>query len=167
MLRALWLVMTSSVMYYWTDSRQHGIYLLSVGVNIFPSGIQLSFATCKIIRILESGILGFGIRNPAVKWNSESKFHWQRILNPQRGIQNPRLSWISLQGAISFMKQGWTCAKCLLFFFLPQLSPQKPLLKTHDVYLSQERHAQVVKKLIIWTSWEFRYGSRQSVLFKL
>ncbi|CAH3030835.1 unnamed protein product [Porites evermanni] len=26
------------------------------------------------------------------------------------------------------------------------LSPQKPLLKTHDVYLSQERHAQVVTK---------------------
>ena len=35
----------------------------------------------------------------------------------------------------------------LLLFFLRQLSPQKPLLKTHDVYLSQERHAQVVKKI--------------------
>ena len=45
--------------------------MLIVGVNIFASGIQLSFATCKIIRILESQILGFGIRNPAVNWNSE------------------------------------------------------------------------------------------------
>ena len=26
-------------------------------------------------------------------WNPESKFLWQRIRNPQRWIQNPRLSW--------------------------------------------------------------------------
>ena len=39
--------------------------------------------------------------------NAESKFHWQRIRNPvpgvwnlQRGIENPRLSWVPLYGAI-------------------------------------------------------------------
>ena len=55
-------------------------------------------------------ILGFGmrnspqwIRNPADDWNPKSlKFHWQRIRNPvpgiwnpQRGIQNPRLSYLT------------------------------------------------------------------------
>ena len=40
-------------------------------------------------------------------WNPESKFLWQRIQNPEpgirnplRGVQNPRLSWIPLYGAI-------------------------------------------------------------------
>ena len=54
---------------------------------------------------LESGNMGFGIlnlskkiRNPTNGWNAESKFYW-RIQNPQRGSQNPRLSWIPLRGA--------------------------------------------------------------------
>ena len=47
------------------------------------------------------------IRNPTNGWNSESKFHDQdwnsvpRILNSGRGIQNLRLSWMPLHGAIS------------------------------------------------------------------
>ena len=52
--------------------------------------------------LVESGILGFGIRN-YISRNLESKFYWQRVRNPVagirdpwRGIQNPRLSWISL-----------------------------------------------------------------------
>ena len=60
--------------------------------------------------LVELEILDLGIRNsaqeignPANDWNPESKFHWQGIgnsipgiWNPQRAIQNPRLSWISL-----------------------------------------------------------------------
>ena len=52
-------------------------------------GIQQSFA-------VESGILGFGIRdtaqeirNPTNDWNPESKFHSLEIRNPVRGIRNP------------------------------------------------------------------------------
>ena len=64
------------------------------------------------IFLLASGILGFGIRNtaqrirnPSNDWNPESNFYWQRledtgIQNPLRGIQNPKLSWIPLYGAI-------------------------------------------------------------------
>ena len=37
----------------------------------------------------------FGIRNPLC-WNPKSV---PGIQNPQRGIQNPRLSWIPLHGA--------------------------------------------------------------------
>ena len=51
-------------------------------------------------------IFACGIRNPTENWNSESKFHWQRIRNPvpgirnpRRGIENPRLSSIPLCGA--------------------------------------------------------------------
>ena len=33
---------------------------------------------------------------PTNGWNPESKFHYQRFRNPQRGIHNPRLSWIPL-----------------------------------------------------------------------
>ena len=50
----------------------------------------------------QSGVLGFEIRNTATQWNAESNFHWQGIRipvlefrNPQRGIQNPRMSWIT------------------------------------------------------------------------
>ena len=64
--------------------------------------------------LVESGILGFGIRNtsegiwnPTNDWNPESKFHWQTIRNPEPGIwyllrriHNPTLSWIPLHGAI-------------------------------------------------------------------
>ena len=32
----------------------------------------------------------------------ESGIHWAGIRNPQRGIQNPRLSWIPLHGAICY-----------------------------------------------------------------
>ena len=65
------------------------------------------------ILLLESRILGFGIRNtaqrirnPSNDWNPESNFYWKRlerdtgIRNPLRGIQNPKLSWIPLYGAI-------------------------------------------------------------------
>ena len=80
-------------------------------------------APCKVIPIpesvkfllVESEILGFGIRNTAQgirnvtdDWNSESRFHWQRlessIWNPESTTWNPesktRLSWILLYGAI-------------------------------------------------------------------
>lgn len=62
---------------------------------------------CKVIRIteskkyvlVESGILGFEIRNPAQgirnPWSPESS---NGIRNPQGGIQNPRLSLITLHG---------------------------------------------------------------------
>ena len=64
---------------------------------------------------VESGILGFGIwntalgiRNSSNDWNPESKFHSQRIRNPEAGvrnprsgIQNPRLSGIPFHGARS------------------------------------------------------------------
>ena len=40
-----------------------------------------------VVKVVESGILGFKIRNTA-----------QRIQNLLRGIQNPRLSWIPLHG---------------------------------------------------------------------
>ena len=68
--------------------------------------------------LLESEILAFGIwktaqgiRNPTDVWNSESTFHQQRpwnIWNPNSRwgiIQDPRLPWIPLHGAI-------TCVKC-------------------------------------------------------
>ena len=63
------------------------------------------------ILLVESGILDSGIRNtaqvirnPIIDWNSKTKSHWQGmnpvpgIRNPWRGIQNPRMSWIPLQG---------------------------------------------------------------------
>ena len=67
--------------------------------------------------VVESRILGIGIQNtaqgircPTNDWNLESKFPYQRIqnpvpgiLNPRCGIHNPRLSWISLHGAISLL----------------------------------------------------------------
>jgi len=44
-------------------------------------------------------------RIPANNWSPESEFHWQGIKNPvpgirdlQRGVQNPRLSWITSLG---------------------------------------------------------------------
>ena len=44
-----------------------------------------------------------GIRNPGI-WNPESyNRDWNQVpgmRNPRRGIQNPRLSWISLYGVI-------------------------------------------------------------------
>ena len=66
---------------------------------------------------LESGIHWAGIRNPVV-----------RIRNPQRGIQNPRLSWIPLHGAkLSQRKRGDTHSlrtkyKLLLLLLLLLLS---------------------------------------------
>ena len=59
------------------------------------------------IFVVESGIRGFRIRNPTNDWNPKSKFHGERIRNPiprirnpRRGIQNSRLSWISLHRRI-------------------------------------------------------------------
>ena len=84
-------------------------------------------APCKGIRIPESGtillreseILCFGIRNspqgipnPTNDWNPESSStdkYWNSvpgIRNPQRGIQNPRLSRIPLHGAKHRKKQS-------------------------------------------------------------
>ena len=60
---------------------------------------------------MESGILGFGIRNtaqgirnPTNDWNQNPSSNDKYgnpvpgIRNPQRGFQNPRLPWIPLHG---------------------------------------------------------------------
>ena len=49
----------------------------------------------KVLNVV-SGLLGFGILNAAQGVPESS--HWMQ--NPQRGIQNPTLSWILLHGAI-------------------------------------------------------------------
>ena len=55
--------------------------------------------------LVESGILGFGIRNPTQgiqnptkDWNSESKFHWQGIGNPQCRVKYPSLFLLPYMG---------------------------------------------------------------------
>ena len=49
---------------------------------------------------VESGILGFGIRNPSKDWNPESKFHWQRPESstwyPESTACSPESTWIPL-----------------------------------------------------------------------
>ena len=52
-----------------------------------------------------------GIRNPTNDWNLEFSIHQQGMWdwvpgfgNPHRGIQNPRLSWITLHEAINFLR---------------------------------------------------------------
>ena len=56
------------------------------------------------ILLMEFGILSFGIWNHTNDWNPESDLYWQILesssWNRQHGIQNPRLSWISLLVAI-------------------------------------------------------------------
>ena len=90
----------------------------------YKSGSHCAFTLCgsardavHVVRValsgnpdpLESGIQDSGtrnfaleIRNTAKDWHPESEFHWQEtwnpvpgIRNPHRGIQNPRLSWIT------------------------------------------------------------------------
>ena len=65
----------------------------------------------SLSRILGFGIWNWarGIQNLSNDWNPKSKFYWQwihntvlGIWNPQRWIQNPRLSWITLHGTIIF-----------------------------------------------------------------
>ena len=62
-------------------------------------------APCKGIHIVESGILGFGIRNPTSDWVPLTKtgiaYLESRIRNPWRRIRNPSLSWIPLLVAIA------------------------------------------------------------------
>ena len=89
--------------------------------TLFWEPLCFLFASFKGIRIpesrkfllVESEILGFGIRNAAQEirnpfehWTEESKVNWQRIRNPVPGIRNPRCgtqnarrSWISLQAS--------------------------------------------------------------------
>ena len=78
-------------------------------------------APCKVIRNPESGIqviLVSGIQNPPIMeskiqngiWNPESMdvesgIHGCGIRNPQHGIRNPGLSWITLHGAKGELKQ--------------------------------------------------------------
>ena len=76
--------------------------------------------------LVESGILGFGmrnkaqrIRNPTKDWNPiqrSTRKNWNLvpgIRNPRRGIQNPRLSWIPLHETKSS-----TCQKLLFTYLL-------------------------------------------------
>ena len=71
-----------------------------MGMPILESGTFLLVESGILkICLVESGILGFAIWNPAKDCNPESKFHWQRIRNPRCGIQNPRLFDISLHRA--------------------------------------------------------------------
>ena len=64
-------------------------------------GIRKNFACGIQYWALECGTLLRAIRNPSKEWNPESKFHWLEVESStlKCGIQNPRLSWISLHGA--------------------------------------------------------------------
>ena len=62
--------------------------------KIFACGIRNPESGKK----LESGILGFGILNLSKKIGIPLSKPGQ-IRNPQRGSQNPRLSWVPLRGA--------------------------------------------------------------------
>ena len=72
----------------------------------------------------ESGSEIREVRSPG-KWNLESGIHWKMIRNPVtgickswRGIQNPRLSWIPLHGAIFqclVLSLGWSNSKKAAF----------------------------------------------------
>ena len=75
-------------------------------------------------------------------WNPESNFHWQRIQNPEpgirnplRGVQNPRLSWFSLHGAIqsTSLITGFILLheKCLQFDWLRAVIFQLNLKHPH------------------------------------
>ena len=70
------------------------------------SGIQkMLLVKTGMWRSFACGIWNPGLsssRNLTNDATPESKFHWQRIQNPRLGIQNPRLSWILLYGAIHF-----------------------------------------------------------------
>ena len=95
--------------------------------------IMTQIALCKGIQITETKLFACGIRNPelwnpafssgnpntAKDWKMESKFHWKEVRdselgigNPQRGIQNPRLPWIALHGAIQIL-----CRNKVIKFF--------------------------------------------------
>ena len=51
-------------------------------------------------------IFACGIRNPTENWNSESKFHWQRIRNPVPGIRNPDGVESRIQDCLRFLYVG-------------------------------------------------------------
>ena len=77
----------------WPHLRE--VELRNPGNTVLRSRI-LEFFACKFrTRASESGITGND-------WNLEFKFHWQGIRNPIHGIQDPRLSWITLHGVAWF-----------------------------------------------------------------
>ena len=64
------------------------------------SGVRENQESAGKFLLVESGLQGFGIRNPANDWNPKSKFHGQGmqfpgIGNPGRGIQNPTLDYLT------------------------------------------------------------------------
>ena len=64
----------------------------------FEFGIPESWALESGIQLKESGIsLTIGVQNPSSKDKDWNPVPW--IWNPGRGIQNIKLSWISLHGA--------------------------------------------------------------------
>ena len=68
------------------------------------SGVRQNQESARKFSLVELGLQGLGIRNPANDWNPKSKFHrhgmqFPGIGNPGRGIQNPTLSWITLHGS--------------------------------------------------------------------
>ena len=96
----------------------------------FPEAV----CPCKEIRIPESGkflLVGEpgiqpmqGIRNPTNDWNSESKFHWQKINNPEFSVTpgsgihcvEPRI-----QDCLGFLYMGryWSCSSIRSSIHLP------------------------------------------------
>ena len=94
---------------FWHSSKQVSSILRA------PSGQACVVESgCHQIFAVQSGILAIGIRNTAQgirnqtnECNPEYKFQWLKIRNPvprnrnPHRIQNPRLSWIPLNGATS------------------------------------------------------------------
>ena len=90
------------------------------------SGIRPEIFSCGI---RNAGIWNpssaHGIGNPTNDWNPRPKFYWQglrtKIRNPNREIQNPRLSWINLHRVIWHHTQSHLLSpnlKIWLFVFL-------------------------------------------------
>ena len=74
--------------------------VIKIDVDASYKGIPIPEAQKNLL--VESGILDFGICNTAqgIRNYTGSKFHRQKIPNPRCGIQNQRLSWVSLHRRI-------------------------------------------------------------------
>ena len=120
-------ILTSSVIYYWTDARQHGIYLFYIIINKLLQIKLFSFFFCHKSK---AGL--------CLLWRTWKKAIWRKLLS----IQNAAISLVAMRSKELWLVQGYHATVKL------DSKVASPVMKTYSESRTELQNLQILKKIL-------------------
>ena len=121
-------ILTSSVIYYWTDAQQHGIYLFYIMIKKQTTTDKaFSFFFCHKSK---AGLCPL--------WRTRKKAIWRKLLS----IQNAAISLVAMRSKESWLVQGYHATVKL------DSKVASPVMKTYSESRTELQNLQILKKIL-------------------